>query len=282
MGNISKTGFLLIVLTLILIYLGKLIGGGMGMQMALGLAIIMNLVTYWFSDKIVLAMYRAKQVGQTEVPELYRTVADLAQQANLPMPKLYIMDTPTPNAFATGRNPHHAAVAVTEGILHLLNKEELKGVLAHELAHVKNRDILISSIVAVIAGTISMIADMARWASIFGGFRDEDNRSNPIAFLAMAIIAPLAAFMIQMAISRTREYEADSSGAQICGNPMVLANALRKLHKGVQQIPMAVNPSTAHMFIVSPLTGGGLLTLFSTHPPIEKRIERLERMLYNS
>jgi heat shock protein HtpX len=279
--NVFKTTFLLTALTLLLIWTGSVLGGEGGMMIAFIMAIIMNFVSYWFSDKIVLAMYRARQVTQAEAPDVYRIVTKLTQQANMPMPKVYIIPEHTPNAFATGRNPNHAAVAVTEGILRLLSYEELEGVLAHELAHVRNRDILLSTIVAVIAGTISMLASMARWAAMFGGYRDERSGGNPIVFIAMAIVAPIAAMLIQLAISRAREYEADATGAHICGNPQALANALKKLHLGVQKLPMEANPATAHMFIVSPLTGSGFLSLFSTHPPMEKRIARLEAMARN-
>lgn len=279
--NVFKTTFLLTALTLLLIWTGSVLGGEGGMMIAFIMAIIMNFVSYWFSDKIVLAMYRARQVTQAEAPDVYRIVTKLTQQANMPMPKVYIIPEHTPNAFATGRNPNHAAVAVTEGILRLLSYEELEGVLAHELAHVRNRDILLSTIVAVIAGTISMLASMARWAAMFGGYRDERSGDNPIVFIAMAIVAPIAAMLIQLAISRAREYEADATGAHICGNPQALANALKKLHLGVQKLPMEANPATAHMFIVSPLTGSGFLSLFSTHPPMEKRIARLETMARN-
>jgi heat shock protein HtpX len=279
--NVFKTTFLLTALTLLLIWTGSVLGGEGGMMIAFIMAIIMNFVSYWFSDKIVLAMYRARQVTQAEAPDVYRIVTKLTQQANMPMPKVYIIPEHTPNAFATGRNPNHAAVAVTEGILRLLSYEELEGVLAHELAHVRNRDILLSTIVAVIAGTISMLASMARWAAMFGGYRDERSGGNPIVFIAMAIVAPIAAMLIQLAISRAREYEADATGAHICGNPQALANALKKLHLGVQKLPMEANPATAHMFIVSPLTGSGFLSLFSTHPPMEKRIARLETMARN-
>ncbi|MFH1961630.1 MAG: zinc metalloprotease HtpX [bacterium] len=278
--NVFKTTFLLTGLTLLLVFVGNTLGGNGGMVIALGMAIIMNMVSYWFSDKIVLAMYRAKEVSYAESPKLYQTVTKLTQQTNMPMPKVYIIPEQTPNAFATGRNPQHAAVAVTEGILHLLSSDELEGVLAHELAHVKNRDILISSIVAVLAGAISMLASMARWGAILGGGRNDDREGGgPLVFIVMSIIAPIAALLIQMAISRAREYEADAAGAQICGHPQSLANALKKLQIGSQRVPMdAATPATAHMFIVSPLTGGGILSLFSTHPPMEKRVAKLEAM----
>lgn len=248
--------------------------------MALIMAGLMNVVAYWFSDKIVLAMYRAKEVKEAEAPELHSIVRELVMRARIPMPKVYLMDNPTPNAFATGRNPEHAAVAVTTGIMGLLSREELTGVIGHELSHIKNRDILISTIAATIAGAISYLAHIAQWGMMFGGHRDEDNR-NPLGSvlgIVMMILAPIAAMLIQMAISRSREYKADEGGAAICGNPRALADALRKLQTGVRRIPMEANPSTAHMFIISPLTGGGLFALFSTHPPIEERIARLEAM----
>lgn len=280
--NIFKTTFLLTALTLLLVFVGGTLGGNGGMVIALFMAAIMNLVSYWFSDKIVLAMYKAKEVSYAESPKLYQIVTKLTQQTNMPMPKVYIIPESAPNAFATGRNPQHAAVAVTEGILSLLNNDELEGVLAHELAHVKNRDILISSIVAIIAGAISMLASMARWGAILGGGRSNDREGgSPLVFIVMSIVAPIAAMIIQLAISRAREYEADAAGAQICGHPQSLANALKKLHIGTQRVPMEANPSTAHMFIVSPLTGGGILSLFSTHPPMKKRVERLEAMAKN-
>jgi len=258
---------------------GGLIGGKSGMTFALVMAFVLNFFGYWYSDKIVLMMYRAKQVGETEAPALYAITRDLTMKAGLPMPKIYIMENDTPNAFATGRNPNHAAVAATTGIMQLLTKEELTGVIGHELAHIQNRDILISTISATIAGAISYLAHMAQWAVLFGGSRDNERGGNPITLIAMMIVAPLAAMIIQMAISRNREYMADKGGAKITGNPLSLANALRKLEYGNNKIPMAVpNESTAHMFIVSPLSGGGLLKIFSTHPPIGERIKRLEAM----
>jgi heat shock protein HtpX len=245
----------------------------------------MNGFSYFFSDKIVLKMYSARQVTESESPVLYSIVADLAMRAKMPMPKVYIIDNPAPNAFATGRNPSHAAVAATSGILRLLSREELTGVMAHELAHVKHRDILIGSIAAVVAGAISMLANMAQWGMMFGGGRSSDRdeeggSGSMVGSIAMMILAPIAAMLIQMAISRSREYQADAGGAWLCGNPMWLANALRKLHVGAQAIPMDASPATAHMFIVSPLTGGGMMSLFSTHPPMEERVARLEAMVY--
>lgn len=279
--NNFKIMILLTTLTLLLMFIGRLIGGLQGMFTAFVFAIIMNFATYWFSDKIVLMMYGAKPVNETEAPELFRIVRSLTEEAGLPMPRVYIIPTMTPNAFATGRNPSHAAVAVTRGILQMLDEEELEGVLAHEIAHVRNRDILLSTIVATIAGVISMIANMARWAAMFGGIggRDREGRgSNILGELFLIIVAPIAALLIQLAISRSCEYRADDSGGRICGKPLSLASALEKLHFGAKRFPMEANPATAHMFIVNPLTGGGILSLFSTHPPIEKRIERLKEL----
>jgi heat shock protein HtpX len=281
--NTLKTTFFLAVLAVLFVAIGALIGGQGGATIALVLALVINLGAYWFSDKIVLAMYRAKPVTEAQAPEIHRIVRNLASAAQIPMPKLYAIDSATPNAFATGRNPEHAAVAVTTGILSILSEEELTGVLAHELSHVKHRDILISTIAATIAGAISYLAQMGQWAMMFGGFGGsrDDRNGNPLAMvlgLVMMILAPIAALLIQMAVSRAREYEADMGGAKLCRNPLSLAEALRKLHRGAQQIPMRTNPATAHLFIVSPLTGGGMLSLFSTHPPIEERIKRLEVM----
>jgi heat shock protein HtpX len=280
MMNNLKTTFLLVLLTLLMIFVGGAIGGRGGMTIAFIMALGMNFVSYWFSDKIVLAMYGAKEVTQSEAPELYSTVSYLASRAGIPMPKVYIMENPAPNAFATGRNPEHAAVAVTTGILGLLNRDELTGVLGHELAHVQHRDILIGTVAAAIAGAISMLANMAQWGLMFGGGRNdrEEGAGGIVGALAMIIIAPIAAMLVQMAISRSREFEADHGGAIISGNPMSLANALRKLERGVQVVPMEANPATAHLFIVSPLTGNAFFKLFSTHPPMEERIARLESM----
>ncbi len=278
--NTLKTTFFLAILAVLFVSVGQMLGGRSGATMALIMAGLMNVVAYWFSDKIVLAMYRAKEVKEAEAPELHSIVRELVMRAHLPMPKVYIMDNPAPNAFATGRNPEHAAVAVTTGIMGLLSREELTGVIGHELAHIKNRDILISTIAATIAGAISYLAHIAQWGMMFGGRRDGEDR-NPLGSvltIVMMILAPIAAMLIQMAISRSREYKADEGGASICGNPRALAAALKKLQAGVRRIPMEANPSTAHMFIVSPLTGGGLLSLFSTHPPMEERIARLEAM----
>jgi heat shock protein HtpX len=274
--NTLKTTFLMALLTVLLVTAGGAFGGQQGMVIALVFAAVMNGVSYWFSDRIVLRMYGAKEVESRQAPKLHAIVQELAQRANMPMPKLYLLPSATPNAFATGRNERHAAVAVTEGILRLLDESELRGVLAHELSHVKNRDILVGTIAATMAGAISMLANMAHWGMIFGN--RGQNRGHPIVTLLMIILAPLAALFVQMAISRRREYGADSTGASISADPLSLANALRKLQRGVERIPMEVNPATAHLFIVNPLLGGGLRNLFSTHPPIEERVRRLERM----
>jgi len=278
MNNI-KTLVLLVTLTLILIWAGGALGGKQGMTIALIFALGMNFFAYWFSDKIVLRMYRAKAVTESEAPDLYSIVRGLVQKAGMPMPRVCIIEEEQPNAFATGRNPKHAAVAVTTGIMRILSREELQGVIAHELTHVKNRDILISTIAATIAGAISYLAQMAQWAMIFGGHRgDDDEGGSPVAALVMMIVGPIAAMIVQMAISRSREYAADAGGARIAGNPRYLAGALRKLDWASKKIPMHANPATSHMFIVNPLSGGGIMKLFSTHPPIEERISRLESM----
>ncbi len=277
--NTVKTFILLVTLTLVLVWVGAALGGKQGMTIALLFALGMNFFSYWFSDKIVLRMYGARPVSEGEAPELYGIVRALSQKAGIPMPKVYLIDQDQPNAFATGRNPSHAAVAVTTGIMRILSRQELEGVIGHELAHIRNRDILISTIAATIAGAVSYLAQMAQWAMIFGGHRgDDDEGGNPIAAFVMMIVGPLAALIIQMAISRSREYAADSGGAEIAGNPRYLSGALRKLHVAAQQIPMRTNPATSHMFIVNPFSGGGILKLFSTHPPIEERIARLEAM----
>ncbi|MBI5492657.1 MAG: zinc metalloprotease HtpX [Deltaproteobacteria bacterium] len=278
--NYFKTAVLLAVLTVLLVFFGELIGGKQGAITALILAGVMNFGTYWFSDKIVLMMYGAKPVDEKEAPELFGVVRDLTMKAGMPMPKVYMMATETPNAFATGRNPSHAAVAVTTGIMKLLNREELTGVIGHELSHIRNRDILISTIAATIAGAISYMSHLAYFASLFGGSRDDDRGGNPLVAILMMVFAPIAAMIIQMAISRSREYGADTGGATLAGNPLYLANALRKLEYYNKRMPMHVgNEATAHMFIVNPLSGGNLLRLFSTHPPIEERIRRLEGMV---
>ena len=281
--NYFKTFLLMLVLTGILIVAGGAIGGEQGMVIALIFAAVMNLGTYWFSDKVVLSMYHATPVTEAEYPELYSIVRNLAARGNIPMPKVYIVDEETPNAFATGRNPNHAAVCVTTGIMKILHANELSGVIGHELTHVKNRDILISSIAATVAGAISMLAWMAEWGAMFGGFggRSDDREGNIVGIIAMAIIAPLIATMIQLAISRQREYAADKGGAMLSGNPMYLASALNKLEAGNEEEPMQANQmthATAHMFIVNPLRGGVFKSLFSTHPSTEDRIERLKEM----
>lgn len=282
--NTLKSLILLVVLSAILMWIGGAIGGKQGLIIAFGFAMVMNFASYWWSDKIVLSLYGAKEVKQDDAPELYGIVQELSSRAGLPMPRVYITPQEQPNAFATGRNPEHAAVAVTQGILRLLSRDELRGVLAHELAHVKHRDILIGSIAATIATAITYIAYMAQFAAIFGGGGggDRDRGGNPLGLLVMAIVAPLAATVIRLAISRTREYAADQGGAEISGNPISLANALRKLGTASDRIPLQVSEqvadSTSHMLIASPLSGGGLSSLFSTHPPMEERIRRLEEM----
>lgn len=276
--NTLKTTFLMALLTVLMVSLGGALGGSGGALLAFVLAAGMNFFSYWFSDKMVLSMYGAQEITEGDEPRFYGMVQRLARQAGLPMPKVYIIDTDTPNAFATGRNPQHAAVAATTGILRLLNEDELAGVMAHELAHVKNRDILIQTIAATFAGAITYLANMAQFAAMFGGRHDDDEGGGIFGTLLMAILAPIAAMLVQMAISRSREYGADAGGASICGNPLSLANALQKLEMGNERIPMHATPATAHMFIVNPLTGGGLMSLFSTHPPMAERIARLREM----
>jgi heat shock protein HtpX len=279
--NTMKTGLLLGALTGLLMLIGGSFGGQQGVVIAFIFAMAMNLGSYWFSDKIVLRMYNAQPVSETEAPELYATVKNLALKASMPMPRVYIIPGDTPNAFATGRNEQHAVVAVTEGILRILGRDELEGVIAHELSHIRNRDILIGSIAATLAGAIVMLANMAQWAAMFGGASrddDEGGGSNIVGLILMAVFAPIAATLIQMAISRSREYLADAGGAKISGKPYGLAGALEKLSRASQTMPMEANPSTAHMFIVNPLTGRSLMNLFSTHPPIEERITRLRSM----
>src|SRR5512141_2425671 len=270
MGNTLKTTFLLAVLTVLFVLVGNAIGGQSGMVFAFGLAIVMNVGSYWFSDKIVLRMYSAREVTEAESPQLHGVVRRLALAAGVPMPKVYIIPEESPNAFAAG--------AATEGILRVLSPEELEAVLAHEMAHVRNRDILIGTVAATLAGAIMMLANMARFAAIFGGGRDDREGGGGLQLLAMAIVAPLGAMLIQMAVSRSREYLADETGARFCGKPEALARALEKISGWSRQVPMQASPAAAHMFIISPLTGGGLLSLFSTHPPVEKRIERLMAM----
>ncbi len=279
MGNTFKTAFLLTALTLLLMMIGRAFGGQNGMMIALAVAVVMNFVSYFFSDKIALSMYRAKPVTREELPRAYQIVERLTRKIGLPMPKIYVIPTESPNAFATGRNPQHASVAVTHGILGLLTDEELEGVLAHELGHVNNRDILISSVAATIAGAITMLASMGRWAMIFGGMeggdRDRRGGGGGLAALLMLIVAPIAASLIQLAVSRSREYQADATGAHFTGNPYALASALEKLDAYSRRVPMMASPSTAHLFIIQPLLGMNFANLFSTHPPIAKRIERL-------
>ena len=282
--NVLKTGILLSLLTVLLVFVGQLIGGSQGAATAFIFALVMNLGAYWFSDKMVLAMYRAKPLSETEAPQVYRVVRELAMRDHIPMPKLYWLPTVTPNAFATGRNPNHASVAVTSGLLKIMDEEELKGVLAHELSHVKNRDTLVMSIAAAIAGAISMLAHWAQWGFMRGGGDDRDQRNSNagmqlVAMLMIAILAPLAAMLIQLAISRTREFSADETGARLTGNPHGLASALQKLDAAVRAYPLQdANPATAHLFIVNPLRADAIAKLFSTHPPIEERIKRLESM----
>lgn len=281
MNNTLKTVFLMALMTVLLLAVGSAIGGKSGLIIAFVFSLLMNFFAYWFSDKIVLAMYDAKEVTEAEAPKLYSMIRRLTTRAGLPMPKVYIIPSLTPNAFATGRNPQNAAVAVTEGILKLLDDNELEGVLGHELAHIKHRDILTATIVATMVGAIVFLARMAQWSLFFfGGSRDrEGNSMNWIAELVLIIIAPIAAVLIQLAISRAREFAADEGGAKISGKPLALANALKKLARGVESIPMeSAKPETAHMFIVNPLRGEGILKLFSTHPPISERVKRLEKI----
>ena len=278
MENRVKTVLLLAGLTAFLVFMGKVLGGRSGMYVAFVLALAMNFFSYWFSDKIVLRMYGAQEVSPSEAPQLHQIVDELAREAGIPKPKVYIIQDDSPNAFATGRNPEHAAVAATEGIMRLLTPTELKGVLAHEIGHVRNRDILISSIAATMAGAIMILADIARFGAIFGLGRDDDEGPGILGVLVMSIIAPIAAMLIQLAISRSREYLADETGAMLAHNPESLARALEKLAMGVERAPMNASPATAHMFIVNPLTGRSLMNLFSTHPPIEERVARLRAM----
>lgn len=282
MGNLVKTGVLLAALTVLLVLIGGALGGEQGMVVAFALAMVMNFGSYWFSDRIVLAMYRAQPVDEAQAPGLYRIVRTLATRAGIPMPRVYLLPSDTPNAFATGRNPQHAAVAVTEGILRVMSEEELEGVLAHELSHVQNRDTLIMAIAATLAGAITYMAHMAQWAMIFGGGRrdsdDEGGGGGVLGGLLMIVLAPLAATLIQLAVSRSREFQADASGARMAGQPWGLAKALEKLEMASKVTPMAATPATAHLFIVNPLTGSGITTLFSTHPPIAERVARLRAM----
>ncbi|MFN8485734.1 MAG: zinc metalloprotease HtpX [Anaerolineae bacterium] len=281
MRNTLKLTALLTALTVLLIMIGQAVGGATGMMLAGLLAVAMNFGAYWFSDRLVLSMSGAKPVTPEEAPWLHRTVAELAQRANLPMPKVYVMDSPVPNAFATGRSPERGVVAVTTGIQQTLTPDELAGVIAHELAHIKHRDTLLSAVVATVAGAIAMIANMAQWAMIFGGFGggDDEEGGNPLAALPLLIVAPIAATLIQLGISRAREFQADEGGAAILGDPLPLARALAKIERAARNAPpMAATPATASLYIVNPLTGGGLMKLFSTHPPTEERIARLEAL----
>jgi heat shock protein HtpX len=278
--NIIRTTLLLGALTGLLMLIGGYFGGKSGVVIAFLFAMVMNFGSYWFSDKIVLRMYKAQEISESQAPELYGIVKNLALRGNLPMPRVYVIPENTPNAFATGRDENHAVVAVTEGITRILNRDELEGVIGHELTHIKNKDMLIGSIAATLAGAIVMLANMAQWAAIFGGVSREDDEGGGglIGLILMAILAPIAATIIQMAISRSREFLADAGGAKISGKPYGLAGALEKLQRASEAIPMDANPSTAHMFIVNPLTGGSLMSLFSTHPPLEERIARLKSM----
>jgi heat shock protein HtpX len=276
--NMLRTVFLMTLMMVLLLFVGELLGGRSGVMIAFIFSLALNFGSYWFSDKVVLMMYRAKKVEEKEYPQLYRIVRRLTQYAQLPMPKIYVIQNPSPNAFATGRDPQNAAVAVTTGILNLLNEDELSGVLAHELAHVKHRDILIGTITATLVGTITYIAHIAQWAMIFGGGRDRDNGGG-LGDLALIIIAPFAALLIQLAISRSREFAADAGGASISGQPLSLASALNKLSKVNEKLPMQnAEPATAHMFIVNPFSAKSFYRIFSTHPPIEERIKRLQEI----
>jgi heat shock protein HtpX len=281
MSNMFKTALLLAVLTIMLVLFGGALGGRQGMLIAFVLALLMNFFSYWFSDKIVLSMYGAQRIDEAQAPNVHAILRRLTLRAGIPMPPVYLIPTDTPNAFATGRNPAHAAVAVTQGILRILDDDELEGVLAHELSHVKNRDVLVSTIAATLAGAITYLAHMAQWAALWGGGRssdDEEGGGNPFALILMAVLAPIAALLVQLAVSRAREFQADATGARIAGKPWGLAKALEKLEMANEQMPMPANPSTAHLFIVNPLSGSSLMRLFSTHPPIEERIARLRAM----
>ena len=280
MSSMLKTGVLLGVLTALFVVIGYALGGQQGMVVAFAFAVAMNMFSYWFSDKIVLAMYGARPISEAEAPRLYAIVRRLATRAQIPMPPVYLIPTDAPNAFATGRSPDHAAVAVTEGIMRILDEDELEGVLAHELSHVRNRDVLISTIAATLAGAITYLAHMMQWAAFFGGGRssDDEEGGSPWAMLLLAILAPFAAMLVQLAVSRAREYQADASGARLAGRSSGLAKALEKLETAARAEPMPANPATAHLFIVNPLSGQTLMRLFSTHPPIEDRIRRLRAM----
>lgn len=276
--NSIKTVFLLTLLTVLLVFAGRIFGGTGGMAIALVLAVVMNVSAYWFGDKIALSMAKARPVTETEAPELFRVVRDLARKAQLPMPRVYVIEQAAPNAFATGRDPDHAVVAVTAGILEVVSERELRAVLAHELGHVGNRDTLVMAVVASVAGAISMLAQMAQWSMIFGGRGDDDEGVNPIAMLVGIIVLPIAAMFVQLAISRSREFGADDSGAALSGDPLALASALRKLDAYSKKVPLAVNPGVAHLFVVQPLIPHGMGALFATHPPVEARVARLEKI----
>lgn len=279
MSNVFKTALLLAVLTVMLVLLGGAIGGRQGMLIAFVLALVMNFASYWWSDKIVLRMYRARPVTEAQAPGLYNMVRRLAGRAGVPMPRVYLIPSEQPNAFATGRNPGHAVVAVTEGIRRILDDDELEGVLAHELAHVVNRDVLISTVAATLAGAITYLAHMAQWAAIFGGGRhDHEDSPSPIVMMLMAIVAPLAAMLVQLAVSRSREFQADATGARLAGRTWGLSKALEKLEMASHAVPMHANPATAHLFIVNPLRGQAMMRLFSTHPPMHERIARLRAL----
>jgi heat shock protein HtpX len=279
MSNVFKTAILLALLTAMLVLLGGAVGGRQGMLVAFFIALVMNFVSYWWSDKIVLRMYGAQEIGEAQAPGLYAMVHRLSSKAGIPMPRVYMIPSDQPNAFATGRNPEHAVVAVTEGIMRILDDDELEGVLAHEISHVTNRDVLIGTIAATRAGAITYLAHMAQWAAFFGGGRrDDDDAPSPIVMILMAVVAPLAAMLVQLAVSRSREFGADASGARLAGRTWGLSKALEKLDMAAQQVPMQANPATAHMFIVNPLTGASFSRLFSTHPPTEERIARLRAM----
>jgi heat shock protein HtpX len=281
MSNQIKTVLLLGTLTVLIILIGDVVGGKQGMYFAFLFAALMNFGSYWFSDKIVLKLYRAEEASPQDFSWLYSIVSRLSQAAGIPQPRIFIIPSDSPNAFATGRNPQHAVVAVTTGIMRILSRDELEGVIAHELGHVRNRDILISSIAATMAGAIMMIGRMVQWAAMFGGFSrsdDEEGGGGAIGMIVLAILAPIAAMLIQLAISRSREYLADSTGASLAGTPAGLANALEKLEYASKRIPLESNPATAHMFIVNPLSGKSFINLFSTHPPIEERVRRLREM----
>jgi heat shock protein HtpX len=279
MSNVFKTAILLALLTAMLVLLGGAVGGRQGMLVAFFIALVMNFVSYWWSDKIVLRMYGAREIGEAQAPGLYAMVHRLASKAGIPMPRVYMIPSDQPNAFATGRNPEHAVVAVTEGIMRILDDDELEGVLAHEISHVTNRDVLIGTIAATLAGAITYLAHMAQWAAFFGGGRrDDDDAPSPIVMVLMAVVAPIAAMLVQLAVSRSREFGADASGARLAGRTWGLSKALEKLDMAAHQVPMQANPATAHMFIVNPLTGASFSRLFSTHPPTEERIARLRAM----